>query len=86
MPDQPAPRRAYHAQISVGGDTLADLVDALREIADRFESENLLNAASGSPSWGYTVEFDYDPDMTHDRYITLTRAWLPARRAGEATR
>lgn len=85
MPDQPAPRRAYHAEITVQGDTHADFIDALREITDRFDGENLLGGVSGGSSSGYAVKFSHDPAMTHDAYMTLNRAWLEARRAERNT-
>lgn len=69
MPDQPAPRRAFRAEITVHGDTHADLIDALREIVDRFASEDYRGGASGGPSSGYAVRFSHDPEMTHDRYF-----------------
>ncbi|MEV4155442.1 hypothetical protein AB0J48_20670 [Nocardia salmonicida] len=79
----PPPRRAHHVEIHAGGDTEQDLIDAIREIADRLDSEDVIPSVSGigSSSRGYRVTFDYDPDMTHDRYIAANRAWLEARRA-----
>lgn len=81
----PAPRRAYHAEIRVGADTLPDLAAELRRIADRLDRGPLDALTTGSPSAGGYLHLTHDPDMTHDRYHAANRAWLDERRA-EANR
>lgn len=81
----PPPRRAYHAEIHVGADTLQDLADELRRFADRLDQGPVDTLTSGSPSAGGYLHLTRDPDMTHDRYHAANREWLDERRA-EATR
>ncbi|MBF6368399.1 hypothetical protein IU433_12335 [Nocardia puris] len=79
----PAPRRAYHAEITIGADTLTDLIYELEDLANRlrdgYTSGDLL---SGSPSSGAVARIAHNPDMTHDRYMADTLAWL---RRGDET-
>lgn len=81
----PPPRRAYHAEIRVGADTLQDLADELRRMADRLDRGPLDALTTGSPSAGGHLHLVHNPEMTHDRYHAANREWLDERRA-EATR
>jgi hypothetical protein len=35
-----------------------------------------VTATSGGPSAGYTVESEYYPEQTHDKYFEEVEAWL----------
>lgn len=85
MSTNPAPRRAFHAEITIGSDTLADLVRELEDLADRVERGHAGDYLSGGVSSGVILRLSHDPEMTSDRYHAANLAWLDARRA-EATR
>lgn len=86
MSDQPAPCRAYYAEITVNADTLADLIDQLTDITCQLEDDGVVGSViSGGVSSSVQLAIIHDPNMTHDKYMAANKAWLAARRAKENT-
>lgn len=77
-----SPERAVIVTITIGGDSDADVIGAIRGIAhDYWDREMVGSCVSGSPSCGYTITVRRNPEMTHERYFEEVDAWLERTRA-----
>lgn len=87
------PRRRWHIQIEVGGDSARDALHLLEEYAktlrrrldDDLPAGQAINICSGGYSTGGNVEAHHDPEMTHARYFERLDEWLAEREAGESS-
>ena len=71
------PRRAYILKIEFGANTLDDLCWALRQTAiDLRVGDISTRGCSGSPSCGFTYEYDVDESWTKERYFAALDDWL----------
>lgn len=80
-------RQQYEVEIKIGADTLDDLIHSLENIAFDFERKRTDNVApekydivSGSPSAGYVVKGDRDPEWTPERHKKALMEWHESRR------
>jgi hypothetical protein len=69
-----APHRFCEANIHIGADSLEAFMSALREIHLQLslyppEATKPSRSISGGPDAGWSVEIDFDPTMTHDKYF-----------------
>lgn len=71
-----APQRAHTLIVKADGDTVHDLADELRSLANRLERGELTRGAGGGPSAGSIYEYLSDPEMTHDAYFRAINEWL----------
>lgn len=67
-------KRAYSIDISAGGDTLNDLIDALNDIIGKLEREGTRESICGGVSFGYSFELECDPTITHEKYFEAIEA------------
>ncbi len=74
------PQRAVTMTLTIGADDREGMAHALEELAYRIHSGALNgpNGASGSPSCGYSYEFNAAEHPTHDEYIAQLNAYLDA--------
>lgn len=71
------PKRAFEVQITVGGDTWADIKYQLRDLLPHIEDHGPeCNSVSGSPSANHIVTVFQNPEMTHEKYFEAIHAWL----------
>jgi hypothetical protein len=78
-----APVRAFRLTIALEADTRQGMADALRNMADRVDREEVTTGVWSSPSDGAIYELLADPSVTHDSYHADLRAYLAAKK-GEA--
>jgi hypothetical protein len=76
--DKP-PRRAFRLTMALEADTRSGLADALRNLADRVDRDEVTVGVWGSPSNGAIYELLSDPEMTHDAYHAALRQYLARR-------
>jgi hypothetical protein len=70
------PTRAMRLTLQLDADSMLDLVDALRDIANNAEHGRLTVGCCGAPRFGYIYELLNDPTITHDDYFNALRAYL----------
>ena len=58
------PKRAYEAVIRIGADTKDDLISGVEQIAMDWQMRGVGGCASGSPSAGWSIECEIDPNIT----------------------
>jgi hypothetical protein len=78
----PALHRRYTFTLKLGADSVADIDSALNSIqydlvalTDKQPLESDYHAVSGSPTAGWTIDIQFDPDMTHERYFEMIEEW-----------
>lgn len=82
-----APRRAHILKVEFGANTLDDLCYALRQMAIDLRTGSVsTKGASGSPSVGFTYEYDVDESWTKDRYFAALDEYLASRASQENSR
>jgi hypothetical protein len=77
-----APVRAFRLTLKLDADTREGMADALRDLADQVDRNELTVGCYGSPRHGGIYELLTDPTMTHERYFSELHAYLDAQRAG----
>lgn len=71
-----APVRAVRLQLDLQGDTPADVVNALEELARRvYGGELSAHGVSGGYHSGYIYSYDAATTPTHDDYVAAITAW-----------
>lgn len=75
-----APTRALRLTIAIEADTDTDMANALRNLADRIERDQVTTGVWGGCSDGAIYELLRDPAMTHDAYHAALRAYLDGKR------
>ena len=75
-----APQRAHTLIVKAGGDTVRDLADELRSLANRLERGELTRGCAGGDNRGSIYEYRNDPEMTQDAYFRSTNEWLEKRK------
>lgn len=73
------PVRAFRLTLMLDADTRTDMADALRNMADRVDRDQVTNGVWGGPSDGAIYELLTDPTMTHDAYHAALRSYLDQR-------
>lgn len=74
------PRRAHVLKIEYGANTLDDLIYALNQTAIDLRTGTMSSSGcSGSPSVGFTYEYDVDESWTKERYFAAIDAALQAK-------
>lgn len=68
-------KRRFHAQITIGADSLDDLTQVLKEIIFKINAYDTRHCVSGGSSAGYQLDITEQPEMTGDRYRELLTAW-----------
>jgi len=74
------PRHRHEMKLSLGADTLADLVWELRTLTDDLERDDRDEAREVTSSAGWHYVIAHDPTMTPARFKTDLQAWAAARR------
>lgn len=88
--DPTTPRRRYRLTVTAHGDTLDDLLDALREIVQQWEehSPNPQTSEwarlSGGPQSGHVLRVEQDPTVTRESYFAALDEWLTKRTEADA--
>ena len=68
-------RRRHWVEIAIGGDQEIDVINALREILETYERKGVRGPiTTGGVSLSWSLDYECDPDMTHDRYFELIEA------------
>lgn len=74
----PELHRRYTFTLKLGADSTRDIDSALNSIqydlvvlTERRELNRNYHAISGGPSAGWSIDIQFDPEMTHDRYFEL---------------
>lgn len=62
-------RRAWHCDVSCGGDTREDMIQMLQIIIEYLESGGNGPMAQGGCSSGGHIEVTHNPEMTRERYF-----------------
>lgn len=75
------PRHRHEMTLHLGANTIDDLCDEMRRIADELEREGRDEAREIASSAGYRLVIDHDPTMTPERYDAELKAWADARHA-----
>lgn len=85
-PKPPAdkPHRAFELEITIGGDTWADVLRDVRDLASHIpEHGPACNSVSGGPGGNHIVTVRVDETMTHDRYFKELDAYLEETKKAE---
>ncbi len=86
MSDYPAlPRHRHEMTLRLGANTLADLCQQLRVIANDLEHDDRDEARQIMSFGGWYLVIEHDPTMTPERYDTELSEWAAARRARQET-
>lgn len=78
--DLKPPVGAFRLTLLLDADSRADMANALRNMADRVDRDEVTNGVWGGPSDGAIYELLTDPTMTHDAYHAALRAYLDQRK------
>lgn len=70
------PVRAFRLTLALEADTRQDMADAMRNMANRIDREQVTVGVWGSPSDGAIYELLTDPSVTHDSYHAALREYL----------
>lgn len=75
-----SPRRAHTLVVKAGGDTVRDLADELRSLANRVERGELTKGCGGGCSRSSIYEYLDDGLPTRDAYFKAVDEWLGRKR------
>lgn len=71
-----APIRQYQLKATIAGDTIEDVIHALKQIAFDLKTTNSKQSVSGGVNSGWFWEIRHDPEMNHDAYVEKVHAYL----------
>lgn len=80
MSEVAAPVRAFRLNLRLDADTREDLANAMRQMADQIDCDQLSDGVSGSPSSGAIYELLHNPSQTHENYFREMRQYMAAAR------
>lgn len=77
------PKRRLVLKLELGADSMQELHQALSGIAFDLsqESDRAYHSVSGSPSAGYVLDIEFNPEQTHESYHMQVQGYLAEKKA-----
>lgn len=75
MPSEP--KRKHQLTLTIGADTLEDLQNAMRQLADELHEPGTRSVGDGY-TWGHSLEHKVDPVQTHEKFVEQMEGYLEA--------
>lgn len=80
MSEAASPVRAFRLTLRLEADTREDLANALVQMANQIDRDQLSVGVSGGPSSGAIYELLHNPNQTHENYFREVSQYLAAAR------